>query len=61
VFVFFNRGKDKVKLLWWNRHGFWLAYKCLEQGRFRLPALERISLSELSLLLETEEREKPNN
>lgn len=52
VFVFFNRGKDKVKLLWWDRHGFWLAYKRLERGRFRVPAAERITLSDLSLLLE---------
>lgn len=52
VFVFFNRGRDKVKLLWWDRHGFWLAYKRLEKGRFRLPGAEALTLSDLALVLE---------
>lgn len=52
VFVFFNRGRDKVKLLWWDRHGFWLAYKRLEKGRFRQPVSATLSRADLLLLLE---------
>lgn len=53
VFAFSNRGRDKVKLLWYERTGFWLAYKRLERGRFRWPGVGgSIALSELHLLLE---------
>ena len=53
VFAFSNRGRDKVKLLWYERTGFWLAYKRLERARFRWPAVGgSISLSDLHLLLE---------
>ncbi len=37
VFIFFNKSKDKVKILWWHANGFALYYKRLEKHRFVLP------------------------
>jgi len=56
LFVFFNRPRDRVKILHWDRSGFCLYYKRLEQGAFRLPAVAcgvlELEAAELTLILE---------
>ena len=56
LFLFFNRRRDRVKLLVWDRNGFWLFYKRLERGTFeRLdgggPQIE-IDRAKLTMILE---------
>jgi len=52
VYVFLNRRRDRIKLLVWDRSGFWIFYKRLEKGTFQLP---RIANSQASLDLPYEE------
>jgi transposase len=57
VFVFCNRRKDRLKLLFWDRSGYWCLAKRLEQGTFAWPdsdpvAKLEMSTRELMLILE---------
>ena len=57
VWVFHNKARTALKLLFFDHGGFVLVYKRLERGRFRLPPSTegkqlRMTPAELSALLE---------
>ena len=46
LFIFFNKNKDKVKILWWDKNGYIIHYKRLEKGHFKIPkGLENKSMN----------------
>lgn len=57
LFVFCNRLRDKIKILYWHNNGFWLFYRRLEKQRFWWPvdneqASIEITARELNWLME---------
>jgi transposase len=57
LFVFYNKRRDRLKMLVWDNDGFWMFYKRLEQGTFEIPVASNeecsivVSAEQLHLLL----------
>jgi len=55
VYLFCNKERKLLKAIWWDRNGFWLSQKRLEQDKFPWPETEEevkeLSGEELSMLL----------
>lgn len=58
VFVFHNRRRTHVKILWHDGGGYWLFYKRLDRGTYRIPLAippgaqsVKVSRRELTILL----------
>jgi transposase len=55
LFVLCNRGRNRIKVLFWDRGGWWLCCKRLEIGTFASPLADissiELSADQLALLL----------
>jgi transposase len=60
LFVFLNRRRDRIKILYWGQTGFCIWYQQLQQGTYQLPAEDvlqaqqtvELTRSQLSLILD---------
>ena len=58
LFLFRSRGGERLKILYWDRDGYALWYKRLEEGTFKLPKVEphqqsvQLRPSELAMMLD---------
>lgn len=60
LFVFVNRRRDRMKILYWGQTGFCIWYQQLQKGTYQLPAAQdlagrnslEVTRSQLSLILD---------
>ena len=45
LFLFRDRSGRKIKILWWDRNGFWLFYKRMEKGKLVFPKSSEVVMA----------------
>jgi transposase len=59
IYVFYNKNKDKIKCLFWDKNGFVLYYKRLENIKFKFNVfsntIEALTFEQLQALLSASE------
>ena len=45
IFIFRNKKSDRIKVLYWDRNGFWLLYRRLESDKFIFPQKSDIAMA----------------
>ena len=51
LFVFVNKRKNRLKVLWFDRNGYCILYKRLHRARFELPSSRTIDARTLGVIL----------
>jgi transposase len=46
LFVFLNRRRDRIKILYWGQTGFCIWYQQLQQGTYQLPSGDALAAQE---------------
>ncbi len=58
LFVYINRRRDRIKVLYWEDTGYCIWYKQLQRGTYELPTVNQesvsieLTMSQLSLILD---------
>lgn len=51
LFVFINKRRNRIKVMWFEENGYCLLYKRLDRARFTVPSSRTISGRALAILL----------
>ena len=55
VFLFCNRKRNILKMIWWDKTGFWVAQKKLEKGHWPWPdtqeQVRQLNMDQVEMLL----------